>query len=1184
MNSNVDQETEVRKLLLENAAAFKWLHQESFPGFMYFEIGDTLKHWMSDSLISMLGYKDSLHMLPIPQSMLEELQRLIKDGATDQVYNNVQFEFISSDNTTVQLPAAVRIVSIDSSIKLLIKVYDDMVSDSLNTENLNLVKLNEIYEETNKIARVGGWEYDINANKLTWTAITKEIHEVPADYVPEVDSAIDFFLGSSRDKITAIFEKAVTEGLSFDVELKIVTAKGKEIWVRSFGKPEMKDGKCVRIYGAFQDIDFKKRQEIQFNLTQKRFETIFDNASVGILLTDTKDRLLMANRATLEILGFPDDDKEYMMHYLNYKDLIHPDDLEMANKYKAALLNGKLRNYTVEIRFITAEKKTVWCRLNTAMVSDDETGLIITQFEDITLAKNLERSASENSKRFEGAFEHSPNGMALVGLDGKWLLVNDALTKILGYTKEEFLQLTFQDITHPDDLKKDKSMQTEMLNNKRENYTVEKRYLHKNGTIVYGLLNVSLLKSNEGNNLYFIAQINDITKRVTAEEQQRKSLWELENLMRATTEVSIVQVDLHGTIVKFNTGAENLLGYSAEEMIGKANIGIVHDPKEIANRARELSTPEHTIQGFDVVTYKAQQGRHESREWTFIRKNGARVPVHLVITAIRDDEDKIAGYLGISTNISRFKQLEFSLNKARIKAEAASRSKSEFLANMSHEIRTPLNGVIGFTDLLMKTELDTSQRNYTQLANTSAHTLLALINDILDFSKIEAGKLELAEEPVNLLDLCTTGIDVIKHQAYSKGLELLLNISPSVSRTIFADPVRLRQVIINLLGNAVKFTEEGEIELRIYAEESVSEDGYQNFSFEIRDTGIGIAPANLKKIFNAFDQEDSSTTRRFGGSGLGITISNKLLEMMGSGLQVKSTLHKGSTFYFKVRFKVGKEDVRKITIPSAIKNILIVDDNSNNQLILRDMLAMFEIQSQVVSNGIEAIELLAKPHDFDFAIVDFNMPYMTGIDLIRHIRQNMDISRPELPIMLLHSTIEDSELIKSCRELDVDYNIAKPITSQQLYFFLNAVENKSEQISNTPNAEIPEFEKQHFKIMIAEDNPVNQILAKTLIAKILPMSDIIIAENGEKAVEYYVSYQPDLIFMDIQMPVKSGLEASKEIRILEGNGNRLPIIALTARALKGEKEECLQAGMDDYLTKPIIYENLRETLCRYLMC
>ena len=272
MNSNVDQETEVRKLLLENAAAFKWLHHESLPGFMYLEIGDTLKYWMSDSLVSMLGYNDSLHMLPIPQSMLEQLQRLIKDGTTDQVYSNVQFEFISSDNASLQLPASVRIISTDSSIKLLIKVYDKILSDSLNTENLNLVKLNEIYEETNKIARVGGWEYDINANKLTWTAITKEIHEVPADYVPEVDSAIDFFtLGWSRDKIAEIFQRAVAEGVSFDVELKIVTAKGKEIWVRSFGKPEMKDGKCIRIYGAFQDIDFKKRQEIQFNITQKRF-------------------------------------------------------------------------------------------------------------------------------------------------------------------------------------------------------------------------------------------------------------------------------------------------------------------------------------------------------------------------------------------------------------------------------------------------------------------------------------------------------------------------------------------------------------------------------------------------------------------------------------------------------------------------------------------------------------------------------------------------------------------------------------------------------------------------------------------------------------------------------------------------------------------------------------------------
>ena len=502
---------------------------------------------------------------------------------------------------------------------------------------------------------------------------------------------------------------------------------------------------------------------------------------------------------------------------------------------------------------------------------------------------------------------------------------------------------------------------------------------------------------------------------------------------------------------------------------------------------------------------------------------------------------------------------------------------------MSHEIRTPLNGVIGFTDLLMKTSLSDTQEKYMEMVNSSAHSLLDLINDILDFSKIEAGKLELNEEKTDLIELCSQTVDIIKHDAHTKGLELLLNILPDVKRFIYADPIRLRQILINLLGNAVKFTERGEIELKVEnipvkntAEEMI-------FTFSIRDTGIGIAPHNLKKIFNAFDQEDASTTRKYGGTGLGITISNRLLELMDSKLKVDSNLNEGSTFSFKVRFKTEEGESYKNESSDNVKRVLIVDDNENNITILKDMLAFGKIDSVSASNGIDALEILEKDKEFDFAIIDFNMPYLTGIELIDHIRNKVGLSKEDLPIMLLHSSIISNDIIQACKDLEVKFNITKPIRIDQLFDLISivkkpAINNKVEVFIDTPS---DKFDTD-FNILVAEDNPVNQILAKTIIQKVLPNATIVLAGDGERAVELFRSSSFDFIFMDIQMPIMSGFDAAKKIRELE-KGKNIPIVALTARVLTGEKERCIEAGMDDYITKPIIFETLKSTIIHYLI-
>ncbi len=909
---------------------------------------------------------------------------------------------------------------------------------------------------------------------------------------------------------------------------------------------------------TFIDITENKKKERNLLLLEKSMA----QTAESIIVISASGDILFVNDAWVKLFG-------------------HKDNSKITEKGGNALLSDFLRNpgiqnlrkslkqnieMTSQMKFRRTDGSSIVINVSASIILDEHKEKIAEVFitRDVTEELESKRKIFESEQKYKAVAESALTGISTSDMDENIIFSNQAFADTLGYTVDELTGMNLADLIDEDEMEKIKNETSRRKEGDTSFY--EGRLKRKDGKEIVLSVHASPLYNYNNQIEGTIAVTYDVTETAHARQILRENEEKLRTITSSVKD-AILMMDHRGEISYWNDAASEIFGYSENEAIGQNLHTLLASEDDLEQHKKNF--PQFLKSGKGNAVGK-------TLELTAIHKDGSIIPIELSLSSVKLKSRWNA--VGVLRNISERKETERKIREARDQAIAASKYKSQFLANMSHEIRTPMNGIVGMTELLLGTELTEDQMEFANMIKSSAGSLLNLLNDFLDFSKIESGKMEIETIPFSLSEEINNALDSMIFKAHEKELELIVNVPLDVPDKLLGDPNRLTQVIINLITNAIKFTDEGEVSIRVST--FAKKKNHVDLLFVVTDTGIGIPREKQKSIFDAFSQADGSTTRLYGGSGLGLAISSRIVSLMGGEMWIESEVGKGSAFFFTSRFELQPVIKSKSEehMPPRVshKSVLIVDDNKTNRTMLNEIFKNFGFKTYTAPDGPQALDTLEnvmmQKKEIDLIITDSEMPEMDGFEFIRETREHYN--NDTRIIMML--TTSSGENIQKCKDIGVDAHISKPVNQSTLLDLLLTIFDEviSKPVATLDNTEIKKVSDGVFyNILLAEDNAINQKLAIRMLENY--GHEVTLAKDGLEAYEKFRKGNFDLVLMDIQMPVMDGFEATSRIRNHEkSHGTHIPIIAMTAHALKGDEERCLAAGMDDYISKPINFQKL----------
>ena len=1104
-----------------------------------------------------------------------DYQELVCQFPADQIDQSTVLRASKKDREPVFVAIGLSVINSEEHINLVVTVQE---ASQLRIAQERVTQLSNEFEIATGPVGIGVWEYDLVNNKLEWDEQMLSLYGIKAeDFSGKREKWESLIHSEDVVKVRTKLMHSITSNQIFNTSFRIKTPAGKEKFLKAYAKVNSDvHHKPQSVVGINYDLTERyladKKQENSSH-ENALLATVTREMNDGVIVTDTQHRIIWVNPSFEHISG-------YLSHEIIGQ---RPDtflygertDKEVIKNIRAGIASE--RGYHEEIINYRKDGTPYWIRANCQPVYTDGKiyGFMCLE-SDITPQKEAALKVTAMNQ-LQRAILDSANLM-LIATDANFVVktFNRCAENLLGYRGKEAIDiLNLMDFFAPQELIMGAQRLGRALNMQlkpgvdtflakaKRGIESEREWqlTAQNGHSFPVMMSIVTLKGNgddESDGYLAIARDISQLKAVEAEKQRNQDLLETTGTM---AKLGGWEFDLRN----------NKLTWSKE--VYRIHELPVGEPVDLGESINYFA-PEHR----PTIQRAIEDGIVEGRAWDlqlpFITARNKRLWVRSVGFVEYADGEPIT-LRGAFQDITQLK-------RAEEKAKDASRIKSEFLANMSHEIRTPINGIIGMNDLLLKTELKEKQRHYVKLAQASGESLLHLINDILDFSKIEAGKLQLEEIKFDLAKMLAEIADTFALKAEEKQLEFVYLVDENVPHFIRSDPSRIRQVITNLVSNALKFTESGEVVLK------VKETGMNKLHFEITDTGIGIPEEKIDKLFSKFVQVDASTTRKFGGTGLGLAISKQLSEIMGGDIGVNSKLNIGSTFWFNISY--GEIDDEAQTTPemptlNGVK-VLVVDDRQINHEVASSLLIRCGASYDGVRSASEAIKLLRQANKqgipFDLIIVDINISGIDGVQLARAIRHDKTLSQPNIMMM---TPVGSTPLEAHFKPLDIAIHFHKPIKPHNFYKKIQLAITNSVDPDDAEAAEnaVAKFSNSN-RVLLVEDNYINQQVASEMIKDL--GCTVQVAENGEQAIHALKATSDPfkIILMDCQMPVMDGYEASRKIRTADHPNidPNIPIIALTANAMKGDEEKCFEAGMNDYLAKPIVNTVLRKCLEAWL--